>query len=212
MDPQFTAFFVLSALLTITPGADMALVTRNTLVAGRGAALFTTLGISSGIALHAFMWAIGLSAIISRSATLYDAVRFVGAGYIIYLGLRSLLGSGKHGLLGDAVPGAAESGPSRPLGRYFSQGLLTNVLNPKVALFYLTFLPQFISPNDPVIAKALFLAGIHIALGIIWLTGYSYMLGRLSAVLTRADVRRRLEQVTGVLLIALGIRLLWERR
>jgi threonine/homoserine/homoserine lactone efflux protein len=86
------------------------------------------------------------------------------------------------------------------------------LLNPKVALFYLTFLPQFISAHDPVLAKALFLAGIHITLGITWLTGYSYMLGRLSALLMRAQVRKRLEQVTGALLIILGVRLLWERR
>jgi RhtB (resistance to homoserine/threonine) family protein len=217
LDPQLTAFFILSAALTVTPGADMALVTRNTLSYGRVPAFFTTLGISTGVATHAFLWAIGLSAIISQSATLYEAVKIVGAAYLVFLGVRSLLGPGKQ----KEAQAASEAdrpvthdtrGDNKLLARSFSQGLLTNVLNPKVALFYLTFLPQFIAPTDPVIQKSLMLAGIHITLGLIWLTTYSYLEDRLSDLLMRPDTKRKIERVTGALLIALGVRLVWERR
>src|SRR5439155_8993270 len=98
------------------------------------------------------------------------------------------------------------------LARSYVEGLLTNLLNPKVALFYLTFLPQFISPGDPVLQKSLLLAGIHITLGLVWLSVYAYFVSRLSALFSRADMKRRLERVTGALLIALGLRLVWERR
>lgn len=217
MDPQLTAFLILSAALTITPGADMALVTRNTLTYGRLPAFFTTLGISSGVATHAFLWAIGLSALISHSATLYEGVKVVGAAYLVFLGIRSLIGPGKRH---DAqTPSEADTlvtsdtgSNNKLLARFFSQGLLTNVLNPKVALFYLTFLPQFIAPTDPVIQKSLMLAGIHITLGLIWLTTYAYLVDRLSDLLMRPDAKRKIERVTGMLLIAFGVRLVWERR
>jgi threonine/homoserine/homoserine lactone efflux protein len=86
------------------------------------------------------------------------------------------------------------------------------VLNPKVALFYLTFLPQFMNPGDPVVLKSLALAGIHILLGLVWLSTYAYFISRLSDLLLRPAVRRRFERVTGGLLILLGLRLAWERR
>ena len=197
----------------------MALVTRNTLSRGRLPAFFTTLGISTGVATHALLWAVGLSAIISRSATLYEGLKIVGAAYLVFLGIRSLLGLEK-----EKTPPTLQQGQEAPINEYdskqenrvlqrsFSQGLLTNVLNPKVALFYLTFLPQFISASDPVIPKALMLAGIHITLGLLWLTTYAYMVDRLSALFMQASTRRKIERVTGAMLIALGLRLAWERR
>jgi RhtB (resistance to homoserine/threonine) family protein len=212
MDPKLVMFIGLVAVLTVTPGADTALVTRNTLSHGRAAALCTTLGISLGCAVHATLSGLGLSAILSQSAALFEAVKFVGAGYLLFLGVRSLLGAG-HGPLPAAgaapAPAVAREGAWRGA---FLQGLLTNVLNPKVALFYLTFLPQFMNPGDPVVLKSLALAGIHILLGLVWLSTYAYFISRLSDLLLRPAVRRRFEQVTGGLLILLGLRLAWERR
>jgi threonine/homoserine/homoserine lactone efflux protein len=94
----------------------------------------------------------------------------------------------------------------------FLQGFLTNILNPKVAVFYLTFLPQFISPGEPVLRRSLFLAGIHIAMGLVWLSAYAWFVDQLGAVLTRPRVKAWLERTTGALLIALGVRLAWARR
>jgi RhtB (resistance to homoserine/threonine) family protein len=212
MDPKLVMFIGLVAVLTVTPGADTALVTRNTLSHGRTAALCTTLGISLGCAVHATLSGLGLSAILSQSAALFEAVKFVGAGYLLFLGVRSLLGAG-HGPLPAAgaapTPAVTREGAWRGA---FLQGLLTNVLNPKVALFYLTFLPQFMNPGDPVVLKSLALAGIHILLGLVWLSTYAYFISRLSDLLLRPAVRRRFERVTGGLLILLGLRLAWERR
>jgi threonine/homoserine/homoserine lactone efflux protein len=94
----------------------------------------------------------------------------------------------------------------------FLQGFLTNILNPKVAVFYLTFLPQFVSPGEPVLRRSLLLAGVHIAMGFAWLTSYAWFVDRIGAVLTRPTIKLNLERVTGGLLIALGARLAWARR
>ena len=96
--------------------------------------------------------------------------------------------------------------------RVFAQGFLTNILNPKVAIFYLTFLPQFIAPGRNVLRQSLLLASIHIAMGFVWLTGYAWFVDRLGSVLTRPRVKAWLERITGGVLIALGARLAWERR
>jgi threonine/homoserine/homoserine lactone efflux protein len=113
------------------------------------------------------------------------------------------------------MPAIEQPPVSRQEGRpalSYVEGLFTNLLNPKVALFYLTFLPQFISPGDPVIARSLLLAGIHAALGVIWLTVYAYFVSKLSELLNRPRVKRNIERVTGALLVGFGLRLVWEQR
>ncbi len=209
MDPQLVAFVGIAAVLTITPGADMALVLRNTLAHGRRTAFYTTLGICSGLWVHAILSAVGLSAILSQSAELYEAVKLVGAGYLAFLGAQSLLGRGHA----SAAPESGETrgAARRTLARSFSEGLLNNVLNAKVALFYLTFLPQFIPAGTPVLERSLLLASIHIGMGLVWLAAYAYAIDRFSAALLRSGWRRRLEQATGVVLVGFGVRLAWER-
>jgi RhtB (resistance to homoserine/threonine) family protein len=211
MDPHILMFLGLAVVLTITPGADTALVTKNTLSHGRPAALATTLGISTGLMVHATMSGLGLSAILNESALAFEIVKWIGAAYLVFIGLRSLFGKG-HLAAAHAEP-PTEVGSGRQVWRRaYTQGLLTNVLNPKVALFYLTLLPQFMVPGDPVLLKSLLLAGIHITLGLIWLSTYAYFLSRLSDLLMQPTVRQRLERVTGLLLLALGVRLAWEHR
>src|SRR5260221_2187357 len=99
----------------------------------------------------------------------------------------------------------------RQARRSYLDGLLTNLLSPKVAIFYLTFLPQFISPGDLVLAKSLLLASIHLAMGLVWLSAVCLFVGRMRSLFTRADVRRGLEAVTGVILIGFGLRLALEQ-
>jgi threonine/homoserine/homoserine lactone efflux protein len=214
MTPSLWTFVGVAALLTILPGADMALVARSTLLDGRRPAFFTSLGICLGLCVHATASALGLSAILRVSAVAYTTVKAVGAGYLIYLGVQTIRGAGNR--LSTDVGGLENGAPSSAerilLLRSFRQGILTNVFNPKVAIFYLTFLPQFIAPSDPVLLKSLGLAGIHIAMGLVWLMIYAWFLGSLRNVLTRSSLRRWLEGITGGLLIALGLRLAWERR
>jgi RhtB (resistance to homoserine/threonine) family protein len=196
-------FTTIALVLTITPGADMALVTRNALVRGYRAALFTSIGIAAGCLVHATASSAGLSIILARSGLAFEAVKLVGAAYLVWIGIRSLRHAGQV-----QAPASARVGHRRS----FVEGLLTNLLNPKVALFYLTFLPQFIRPGDPVLLKSVLLGSIHIVMGLAWLAAYAAFVTRLSAVLTHGPARRWLERVTGVLLIALGARLAFARR
>jgi RhtB (resistance to homoserine/threonine) family protein len=217
MDPRTVAFAGMAAVLTVMPGADMALVTRSALRGGHPAAFRTILGISLGVAFHATASALGLSAILHTSAAAFTAVKIAGALYLAYLGVQSLrdaAGSARDSSAATHAPEqtAVAGSATDARGRAFLVGLLTNLLNPKVALFYLTFLPQFIGPGDPVLRRSLMLAGIHIAIGLTWLTTYTYFLGRLGAVMQRPRVKRGLEGVMGTLLIGLGARLAWAHR
>ena len=205
-DPRLYAFIGVAAILTILPGADMALVTRNVLVVGRRRTMLTIGGIGVGCIIHATASALGLSAILATSATAFDVVKTIGAAYLVFLGVQSIREAGR-----PASPANAGSARASAFGP-FLQGFLTNVLNPKVALFYLTFLPQFIGPGEPVFRRSLFLASLHIAMGFAWLTAYAWFVDQLGAVLTRPRVKAWLERVTGGLLIALGARLAWARR
>ena len=206
VDPRIYAFIGVAALLTILPGADMALVTRNVLAVGRRRAMLTIAGIGAGCVIHATASALGLSAILATSATAFNIVKTLGAGYLVWIGIQSIRDAGR--------PAAAPSTVSTARARLgpFLQGFLTNILNPKVAVFYLTFLPQFIAPGESVLRRSLLLASVHIAMGFVWLTAYAWFIDRLGAVLTRPRVKAWLERVTGGLLIALGARLAWERR
>jgi threonine/homoserine/homoserine lactone efflux protein len=205
LDGSILAFIGIAALLTILPGADMALVAKVTLLEGRRAAFFTSFGITAGLPVHATASALGLSLILATSAEAFNVAKLVGAAYLAYLGIRTLRDS--FASSAEQVVAVRRTRSSRAA---FIQGWLSNVLNPKVALFYLTFLPQFISPGDNVLAKSLLLAGIHAALGLVWLPLYAYAIHRLVVVMRSA--RRWLERVSGAALIALGLRLALERR
>jgi threonine/homoserine/homoserine lactone efflux protein len=204
LDPLFLAGLGVLALLTISPGADMALVAKITLERGRRAALLATVGICSGLFVHATASALGLSVILATSAEAFTIVKLVGAAYLTYLGVQALRSSFLHD---DATSPSPRRGANP-----FLQGVFSNVLNPKVAVFYLTFLPQFMSPGDNVLARSLAFAVAHGVMGLAWLSAYAYVVSRISAVLGRAGVGRWLERVTGGVLIALGARLALERR
>jgi len=212
MDGRYLAFAGIAAVLTITPGADMALVAKNVFTRGRRGSFATILGICSGLFVHATASALGLSAILAKSARAFEIVKWMGAAYLFYLGVMAL----QRAMRGTAPP---STGTSDRLAKQragwrgaFSEGMLTNILNPKVALFYLTFLPQFIAPGDPVLRVSLFLASLHVAMGLVWLSMYSRALHKLNTKLAGRRVRRAMEAVTGGLLMALGAKLVFARR
>ena len=205
IDGSILAFIGIASLLTILPGADMALVAKVTLLDGRRAAFFTSLGICAGLPVHATASALGLSLILATSAEAFAVVKLAGAAYLTYLGVRTI----RDSLRPSADP-LVTAASARSRRAAFTQGFLSNVLNPKVALFYLTFLPQFISPGDNVLAKSLLLAGIHAVLGLVWLPLYAYAIDRVGVLVRGA--RRWLERLSGAALIGLGVRLALERR
>lgn len=197
-------FVLAAALLTITPGPDTMLVLRNTLRGGREEGWRTTLGICVGLVVHATLSSAGLSVILVRSAAAFSLVKTIGAAYLVWLGLQSMA---------TAVGRARPPVPVRqPSGRPFREGVLTNVLNPKVAIFYLAFLPQFIAPGDPVLATSLLLASIHIAMGLVWLSAIALAADRAQRFVTASRVRRWLDGVCGAVLVGLGVRLALTRR
>lgn len=202
--PSFLAGVGVLALLTVSPGADMALVAKVTLERGRRDALAASAGICSGLLVHATASALGLSVVLATSAEAFTVVKLVGAIYLAYLGIRALRDSLRRDVE-VATPVRRSTSP-------YAQGLLTNLLNPKVAVFYLTFLPQFVDPGGSVLAQSLALAVAHGVMGLAWLSAYAYVLTRLSAFFAQTNARRWLERATGVVLVGLGVRLALERR
>jgi threonine/homoserine/homoserine lactone efflux protein len=201
-------FLGVITLLTIAPGADMAMVSRSVFLGGRRAAFATTLGIAAGCLTWAIASAAGLAAVLAASETAYDALRLVGAAYLVWLGVQSLWAA-TRGYGGQTPSGGQTLTSGRPansLRQPFRQGLLTNLFNPKIALFYTTFLPQFIGPGDPVLLLSMAMAGVHIALGIVWLSAYAWLLDRAVDAFKGSALRRALDAVTGTVLVALGIR------
>jgi threonine/homoserine/homoserine lactone efflux protein len=196
-------FLGVITLLTITPGADMAMVSRSVFLGGRHAAFTTTLGIAAGCMTWAVASAAGVAAVLAASETAYDALRLVGAAYLVWLGIQSLLAAR------SAQPNEFRGGR---LARQspFRQGLLTNLFNPKIALFYTTFLPQFIRPGDPVLLLSIGMATVHILLGIVWLSAYAWLLDRAVDAFKGSRLRRALDALTGSVLVAIGVRVAAE--
>ena len=214
MTSSLLAFIPVALLLTLIPGADTALVTRNALALGMRGARWTILGILTGCLIHATASALGLSAILATSARAYETVKLVGAAYLVWIGVQGIRHAGDEGSADPSTSLGMTATASQPRngGHPFTQGFLTNILNPKVALFYLTFLPQFIPAGAPVLRTSLLLAMIHNALGFAWLSIYARFVDRLRSALTRPVVKAWLERVTGGALVLLGARLAWSRR
>jgi threonine/homoserine/homoserine lactone efflux protein len=187
------------------------LVVRNVLRGGRRDGVVTTFGICLGLFVHATLSALGVSVILLHSATAFHLVKFAGACYLVWLGVQSLHGAVQgvsHAV--DTEHGGITAMVS--LQRCFLEGFLSNVLNPKVAVFYLAFLPQFIGPTDAVLQKSLLLASIHYVEGILWLVVVSIVLDHTRQFFMQPTVRRWLDGVCGMLLVGLGLRLALERR
>lgn len=211
IDAQVVTFALVAAALTVTPGADTVLIVRNVLRGGRRDGVVTALGVCSGLFAHAALSALGVSVILMHSATAFGLMKLAGAAYLVWLGLQSLRGAARPAARGgDPEPEAATGVVAAR--RCLWEGFLSNVLNPKVAVFYLALLPQFIAPTDPVLRKSLLLAGIHYAEGILWLVTVSVAVDRTRRFFLNPAVRRWLDGLCGAVLIALGVRLALERR
>lgn len=204
MGTNLLSFIGVAALIIMIPGADMALVARNTLANGRLSGLKTVAGAGFGLSVHAGAAVAGLSAVIATSARAFEAVKLVGAGFLIFMGIQTLMASRQ------SPTGANESvsGPKRQVSRNPTlEGFLTNVLNPKLAIFFLSLLPQFVSSPSNATSETLLLSAVFIAMGGAWLSFYVFAIDSMSGFLNRPTIQNRINRVVGVVLIGLGARL-----
>jgi threonine/homoserine/homoserine lactone efflux protein len=200
-----TTFAVAALLLIMMPGPDQALITGNSLRGGRRGGLLTMLGGVLGVAVHAGGAALGLSALLIASATAFTALKIVGAVYLLWLAVQMLRSARRTGREpGDAAVVAV---PQR-WSAYVRQGFLSNALNVKVALFFVTFLPQFLSVDSasPRV-EALLLSAIFAVLFVAWFGLYVAVVDRLGRWLRRPRVKARIEQFTGLVLATVAVRL-----
>ena len=202
---DIAGFLAVATLVVMTPGPDMTLVARNTFAGGRLSGLATSAGTCSGLFVHATAAAVGLSALLVASSRAFTVVKIAGGAYLIFLGIRTIIGAGREGPVGGGAK------PSDPWTAY-RQGVLTNVLNPKVAVFFLSLLPQFVEPGPGFTWRLLLLSGLFIAMGLVWLTVYTLGLHAVSAFVGRPPVKKIVETVTGGVLVLLGGRLALDRR
>jgi threonine/homoserine/homoserine lactone efflux protein len=196
-------FVAVALVIVLTPGVDMALVTRNALRHGRRAALLTAAGINLGIALWTTAAALGIAALVATSARLFDVVKLAGVVYLVYLGVQTVR---RRGRPLDAGAGGLTS--RRALG----QGLVSNLLNPKIAVFFTSLLPQFVDESGHALVALLVLGAIFNAIGVAWLTVYALLVARSRTVFLRPRFRRTFDTLSGVVLVGLGVRLAFERR
>jgi len=232
LDPKLLAMFLAAGLLlNFTPGPDMLFVLASGTTHGRGGGVRAALGIGAGSAVHTAFAAAGVSAILASSATLFAAVKYAGAAYLLFLGIQGLVargaparsGAASHG--GDRDRGAngpidARAAADRPSAaapprRLFLRGLVTNVLNPKVALFFLAFMPQFVDASRGHVPLQLAILGlVFCTTGTLVNAAVGAMAGTLGAKLAGdARWKRALDRVTGAVFVALGLKLaLAERR
>lgn len=208
MPELLVPFLLLVAVLTITPGPDMVLVLRNGLRGGRRTAWLTGLGCCTGIAVHATAAVLGLSVLLAASAAAFTVVKLAGAAYLVWLGASILWGAWRGRRAAQPVP-EPRSAP-RPAAAY-RQGLLTNLLNPKIALLFLTLLPQFVAADEPRTATSAELAAIFLGIAVLWWAVFALAVGALGRLLSRPPVRTALDSLTGVVLIGLGVRAAFDR-
>ena len=200
-----TTFAIAALVLIMMPGPDQALMTRNVLGAGRRAGLLTMAGGAMGVAVHATCAAVGLSALLLASSEAFTAVKVVGVAYLLWLGIQSIW-AGRHTTREQVDEQAAVAAEHRLA--YLRQGFLSNALNPKVALFFVTFLPQFL-PADSSSPRtdALLLSAVFALLYVGWFGSYVLVVARMGAWLGKPSIRSRVERVTGVVLVGFAIRL-----
>jgi threonine/homoserine/homoserine lactone efflux protein len=199
-------FLIAITILTLTPGLDTALIIKNTSRSGAQDGCVTSLGICSGLFVHATFSAVGISAILLQSAHLFQMMKWVGAAYLIWLGFNSLKAT-YRGVKGLDVSEAI-CYRKFVVRRSLREGFLSNVLNPKTAVFYLAFLPQFIDPNQSLFIQSFFMAGIHFVISFIWQCSLSITINSAQKLVKNSSVLTWMEGITGSVLIALGIKLL----
>ena len=194
--------------IALLPGPDTAVVTKNALIHGRDAALGSAIGVNVGLSVWTLATALGIAAVLRSSATVYDSLRLIGALYLIWIGGRALWDSRRPRAGGDEPPATTRSIDGRG---GFRQGVISNLANPKVGIFFTSLLPQFVSSHGSALVQMLLLGAIFIAFNVAWMCSYALAAVKLSHVLSRARVKAAIDRFSGLVLVGVGIRLAIER-
>jgi len=194
----FLVFLAATIALLVVPGPAVMFIVTRSVTQGRTAGLVSVLGIHTGSLVHVAAAALGISALLAASAAAFSVVKYLGAGYLILLGLQRLLHRRHEGETVEAPP--------TPPARLYRQGIVVNVLNPKTAIFFLAFLPQFANPARGPVAVQIAVLGIcFILLGLLSDSTYALLSGTLSGRLRRSSsARRHLDRASGVIYLGLG--------
>jgi threonine/homoserine/homoserine lactone efflux protein len=215
----FLAFLGSCALLAMIPGVSTAVILRQTLREGRASGLAATLGNETGIFLWAMAAVFGLSALVLASEAAYGALKIVGAVVLVAMGVQSIRHARRDtGLAGSGEPGGigSDSAAGSPgfagLRSSYGLGLATCGANPKAAVFAMSFLPQFVPAGAHVPVTLALLAAVWVLVDLVWYVALIWTVSKARALFSRSSTRRRLEQVSGAVLIGLGIRLVVESR
>jgi threonine/homoserine/homoserine lactone efflux protein len=205
------AFLAVAAAVTLSPGPAFALLLRVAAVHGRRVALANIAGNSVGVLVWGVLSAVGISALVAANALAYDGLRLAGAVFLLWLGLRALLPSRHHPDATPTTPQAADAtGWSRSAGwRAGRMGLVNSLANPKLAVFFVALFPQFLAPGAAVLPAAVAMATVIVVFDVVWYGAVALAVDRLRQAL-RPRVVRRLEQASGAVLIAVGLRLTAE--
>ena len=203
----YGSFLAFAVVLVLIPGADFAVVTRNTLVGGRRRGRWSAAGVASSNAVQGSAAAAGLGAVVVHVEPLFLAVRWLGIAYLLFLGVQAFRSAIRGEYASLPQDDARDAGLQRRRG--FRQGFLSNITNPKVLVFYLAVLPQFLGPHTATVVLAVF-ALSHAALSLTWLQLVVATLDRARRLLVRRRVRRAMDAVTGSALVGFGARLAVE--
>ncbi len=205
---NFYLYILMCIFLIILPGPDTAVATKNTLSQGSSAGLKTALGTCCALLIHTSAAVLGLSAIIVKSALLFSVFKYVGAIYLIYLGAKTLWSLWKKE---EAATAETETKIQFEKSSCFKQGFLTNILNPKVAVFFLTFLPQFVEAGSNTFIPFLLMGITYTALTAVWFLFYVYLIHQVSTFMKKPKAQAAIEGITGTILIGFGIKLAFEK-
>jgi RhtB (resistance to homoserine/threonine) family protein len=208
MNDLFT-FLLLSLFVVMSPGIDTALITKRTISDGRKDGFKMALGITAGSLVHTLAVAFGLSAILMQSAIAFEIVKYVGAIYLIYLGVSSFITRKNKQPHNNEQYNEGSGSRSKSA---FKQGLISNVLNPKVAMFFITFLPQFVINGNNVTAQLITMGVIYTLLSITWFFIYVFFINYLREWLMSAKVQKIMDKTTGLVLIGFGLKLALEKQ
>lgn len=207
---SLTTYLIAITFLTITPGVDTMLVIRNTARGGWRDGATSSLGICTALFLHATISAVGISVVLLQAAWAFSLLKLAGAVYLVWLGLvswRKVLMPEKLEFANGQMAGVSPFLVQRSL----REGFLSNILNPKTAIFYMAFLPQFINPEQSALMQSLFLAGLHFVIAMIWQCLLALMVKSIKGWLQRPGVSQLFDGVTGTVMIGLGLKVAIDR-